>query len=71
MRFGVTLYVHCLSCFESEATSSHVCVSTLQGKIISPVLGWKGPQPNHKVTRRYIPEDVKLRSLCCERIKFH
>lgn len=68
---GVTLYVHCLSCFESDATSLDICVPKLQGKIMPPVLGWKGPQDKHKVTRRYIPEDGKLPSLCCDSIKYH
>jgi hypothetical protein len=36
---------------------------------VPPVLGWKGPQDKHKVTRRYISEDGKLRSPCCESIK--
>jgi hypothetical protein len=36
-----------------------------------PALGWKGSQHKHKVTRRHIPEEGKLRILYCESIKSH
>jgi len=68
MRLGDTSNVHYLSCFVSDVTSSDICVPKLQGKIMPPVLGWKGPQHINKVTRRYIPEDCKLPSLSCDSI---
>jgi hypothetical protein len=71
MRLSVTLHVHCLYCFESDATSSDICVPQLHGKIMPPILGWKGLQHKYEVTRRYMPEDSKLYSLRRESTKSH